>query len=173
MQAEQSKHRCPLPIFCPAVEQPTTPKGSGHHCPTPASTIPPLVNDKGLKGKSRGSDKTPTLTTSRRRRMIPHKVKGKKPAAGAVHPTACVVSRSSSGASYESFLLRFFYVLPPPFNEVVNYDAEQGEGRGRARALALVLPMASWQKQSSLRFNVLVPSLASSREMMVLLWRRG
>jgi hypothetical protein len=126
-----------------------------------------------LKGKSRGSDETPASTTSRRRKTIPHKVKGKKPAAGAVHPTACVALRSSSGASYESFSSRLFYVLPPPFDEVVAYDAEQGEGRGRAGALALVLPMASWRKQSSSRFDVLVPSLASSRETMVLLRRRG
>ncbi len=134
---------------------------------------PPLSMMRVLKGKSRGSDETPALTTSRRRRTIPHKVKGKKPAAGVVHPTACVVSRSSSGASYEYFLSCFFYVLPPPFDEVVNYDAEQGEGRGRAGVLALVLPMASWQKRSSLRFDVLVPSLASSRETMVLLRRQG
>jgi hypothetical protein len=126
-----------------------------------------------LKGESRGSDETPASTTSRRRRTIPHKVKGKKPAAGAVHPTACVASRSSSGASYESFSLHFFYVLPPPFDEVVNYDAEQGEEKGRAGAFALVLPMASWQKRSSLRFDVLVPSLPSRRETMVLLRRRG
>jgi hypothetical protein len=117
-----------------------------------------------LKGESQGSDKTPASTTLRRRRRIPHKVKGKNPATGAVHPTACVASRSSSGASYEVFWLRFFYVLPPPFDEVVNYDAKQGEGRGRAGVLALLLPMASWQKRSSSRFNILVPSLASLRE---------
>jgi hypothetical protein len=124
-----------------------------------------------LKGESRGSDETPASTTLRRRRTIPHKVKGKKPAAGVVHPTAA--SRSSSGSSYESFSSRFFYVLPPLFDEVVDYDAEQGEGRGRAGALALVLPMASWRKRSSSRFDVLVLSLASSRETMVLLRRRG
>ncbi len=99
----------------------------------------------------------------RMRRTIPHKVKGKKPAVGAVHPTACVASRSSLGALYEVFLLHFFYVMPPPFNEVVDYDAKQGEGRGRVRVLVLVLPMVSWLKQSLLRFDVLVPSLASLR----------
>jgi hypothetical protein len=83
-----------------------------------------------LKGESQGSDETPALTTSRRRRTIPHKVKGKKPAAGVVHPTACVTLRSSSGASYESFSSHFFYVLPPLFDEVVDYDAKQRERRG-------------------------------------------
>jgi hypothetical protein len=126
-----------------------------------------------LKGKSQGSDETPASTTSRRRRTIPHMVKGKKPAAGAVHPTACVASRSSLGASYESFSSCLFYILPPSFNEVVDFNPEQGEGRGRAGALALVLPMASWQKLSSSHFDVLMPSLASLRETMVLLQQQG
>ena len=80
---------------------------SCHYHPMPVSTIPPSPMMRASKGASQGSDETPDSPTTMRRRTMLHQVKGEEPAAGAVHPTACVVSRSSLEASHEpSSLLR-------------------------------------------------------------------